>query len=219
MTELATIIKTTMTFQENHDLLGGYVEILATLCANGKRYRLPMGKSTRPDDTEAVKAERIEGMKQLARANIERFIKGEPFMHDGTPADPVTFGEVSIDSAVMPLDLAEQLQIIPARLTPADIEASIASEHYFTAADGVCGADHCDRKPPSSLDQLTFCVLVLRNGARVVGFNYGSIDPAIHDKAMGKSEARAMALEKVWELEGYLLRECLKRPSGTLANA
>ena len=29
------------------------------------------------------------------------------------------------------------------RITPADIEANIASESYFTAADGVRGADEC----------------------------------------------------------------------------
>lgn len=118
---------------------------------------------------------------------------------------------------------SEPVQVIPARLTPADIEASIASEHYFTAADGVHGTHEVPGNSvgwsiPTPLKMLTFCVLVLRNGFKVVGLNHGDIDPAVHDQERGKREARAMALEKVWELEGYLLREHLRHPVGALAN-
>lgn len=110
-----------------------------------------------------------------------------------------------------------------ARVTPADIEAAIASESYFTAADGVNGASPGNpllmeyvTAPGLPLSLLTFCVLVLRNGAKVVGFNHGSIDPANHDPEIGKTEARLMAIEKVWELEGYALRERLAEKSRSL---
>ena len=63
-----------------------------------------------------------------------------------------------------------------ARVTPADIEANIASEHYFTAADGAFAADdgpHSEvanrRNIPDALNCLTFCVLVLKNGFTVTG--------------------------------------------------
>ena len=56
---------------------------------------------------------------------------------------------------------------------------------------------------------VTVCLLTLRNGAKVVGHNYGAIDAARQDWATGRFEARAMAMEKVWELEGYALRERL----------
>lgn len=64
------------------------------------------------------------------------------------------------------------------RITPADVEASIDSEHYFTAGDGVAG--DCFRRAavlpsPRALETLTFCVLVLRNGTKIVGINYGAI--------------------------------------------
>lgn len=91
------------------------------------------------------------------------------------------------------------------RVTPADIEANIAYEYYFTAADGVQGREGA---PPSvsALGQLTFCVLVLNNGTKLVGINYGSIDPAQHNAQLGREDARAQAIEQVWPLMGYELR-------------
>ena len=56
---------------------------------------------------------------------------------------------------------------------------------------------------------VTVCLLTLKNGAKVVGHNYGAIDVARQDWATGRFEARAMAVEKVWELEGYVLRNRL----------
>ena len=61
------------------------------------------------------------------------------------------------------------------RVTPADIEANIAGEVYFTAADGYrsspCydpnGHAHEPLPAPSPLELLTFCVLVLKNGFTV----------------------------------------------------
>ena len=63
------------------------------------------------------------------------------------------------------------------RITPADIEANIAGEVYFTAADGYrsspCydpnGHAHEPLPAPAPLELLTFCVLVLRNGFTVTG--------------------------------------------------
>lgn len=109
------------------------------------------------------------------------------------------------------------------RVTPADIEAEIVSEHYFTAEDGVFGALHTTiddvKSRPATLGLLTFCVLMLRNGTKVVGINYGAIDPAQHCAEMGRKEARAQAVEKVWELLGFRLRDELARPVLTEADA
>ncbi|MBN0690846.1 hypothetical protein JTM16_33935, partial [Pseudomonas aeruginosa] len=60
------------------------------------------------------------------------------------------------------------------RITPADIEANIAGEYYFTADDGVshrpdCNPDAVVAGVHGSLGLLTFCVLVLRNGFTVTG--------------------------------------------------
>lgn len=102
---------------------------------------------------------------------------------------------------------------IPAapRLSMDFIESRIASEHYFTAEDGVGRASKGQTsdfgKNPAGLSQLTFCVLVLRNGTKVVGINHGSIDPNQHSAEQGRTSARAAAVEQIWQLEGYLLRQ------------
>lgn len=121
------------------------------------------------------------------------------------------------------------------RVTPADIEANIASEHYFSAADGVAGKacggfyhmsqhpvdgnDPMIASPDHPLSMLTFCVLVLKNGAKVVGINYGAIDPAQHSAERGRTEARNQAVDKVYELLGFRLRDELSRPVLTEADA
>lgn len=97
------------------------------------------------------------------------------------------------------------------RVTPADIEAEIASEHYFTAADGVLGgqADYEHLDVPLALGLLTFCVLVLRNGCKVVGINHGPVDPANFDAEHGRRDAREDAIRQVWPLLGFRLRDRL----------
>ena len=114
-----------------------------------------------------------------------------------------------------------------ARITPADIEANIASEHYFTAGEGVIGAFAAGEfdshsgdsvtllrgaasaevlKP--SLNLLTFCVLVLRNGFTVTGES-ACASPENFDAELGRKIARQKAVEKIWPLLGFALKERL----------
>ncbi|WP_186040605.1 Gp49 family protein [Burkholderia gladioli] len=98
-----------------------------------------------------------------------------------------------------------------ARVTPADIEASIAGEHYFTAAEGVAGASGVypnDGHPGQPLALLTFCVLVLRNGFTVTGES-ACASPENFDAEIGRKIARQNAVAKIWRLEGYLLKQRL----------
>jgi hypothetical protein len=96
------------------------------------------------------------------------------------------------------------------RITPDDIEANIASEHYFTAAEGVDIADPemTDAKMPQALKLLTFCVLILRNGFTVTGES-ACASPENFDAALGCKIARQNAVQKIWPLMGYLLKERL----------
>lgn len=96
------------------------------------------------------------------------------------------------------------------RITPADIEANIASEHYFTAADGVHGSTVLHDKPLVSLRLLTFCVLVLRNGFTVTGES-ACASPENFNADIGRRVARESAVNKVWPLMGYELRSNLAR--------
>ena len=110
------------------------------------------------------------------------------------------------------------------RVTPADIEANIASEHYFTAGEGVIGAFAAGEfdsrgsdvvilrrdiasteviKP--SLNLLTFCVLVLRNGFTVTGES-ACASPENFDADMGRRMARQKAIDQLWPMLGYELR-------------
>ena len=101
-----------------------------------------------------------------------------------------------------------------ARVTPADIEANIVSEHYFTAGDGVMGAlpEGEDTKYPMSLELLTFCVLTLRNGFTVTGES-ACASPENFDAEIGRNIARQNAVNKVWPLMGYELRSKLSGDS------
>lgn len=94
------------------------------------------------------------------------------------------------------------------RVTPADIREAIFAEYYFTAGDGATGAGGqsvCYRK---ELGLLTFCVLVLRNGFTVTGES-ACESPENFDSEIGRKIARDNAVNKVWMLEGYLLKERL----------
>ena len=98
------------------------------------------------------------------------------------------------------------------RITPADIEANIASEHYFTAADGARMSSHGNHPihnlNTGSLGLLTFCVLVLRNGFTVTGES-ACASPENFDAEIGRKIARQNAINKVWPLMGYALKERL----------
>lgn len=94
------------------------------------------------------------------------------------------------------------------RITPTDIEANIASEHYFTAADGVDGGIVAGYKYPGPLDLLTFCVLVLKNGFTVTGES-ACASPENFDAEIGRKIARANAVNKIWPLMGYELKSRL----------
>ena len=99
------------------------------------------------------------------------------------------------------------------RITPADIEANITSEFYFTAADGVEGASgHLPNsvRAGTALGLLTFCVLVLRNGYTVTGES-ACASPENFRPEIGQRIARENAIAKVWPLMGYELKSELQR--------
>lgn len=114
-------------------------------------------------------------------------------------------------------DIEQQIQAkgkTAPRVTPDHIESVIVSEHYFTAGDGYAGAAALTAKegdlitPPEPLDLLTFCVLVLRNGFTVTGES-ACASPDNFDVEIGRSIARGNAIQKIWPLEGYLLKQKL----------
>jgi Phage protein (N4 Gp49/phage Sf6 gene 66) family len=113
------------------------------------------------------------------------------------------------------MDIEQEIQAkgkTAPRVTPADVQAAIASEHYFTAAEGVYGAEVCRGEQPSMgtppLLLLTICVLVMRNGFTVLGKS-ACASPENFDAELGRKIARKDAVDQCWPLMGYALRDKL----------
>lgn len=98
------------------------------------------------------------------------------------------------------------------RVTPADLEAEIVSEWYINAADGATACADGEFQPPvpadSPLNLLTICILVLRNGFTVTGES-ACASPENFDAELGREIARKKAVEKVWPLLGFRLRDAI----------
>lgn len=95
------------------------------------------------------------------------------------------------------------------RVTPADIEANIASTWYINGATGVVPDAFQPPVPVGHpLGLLTFCVLVLRNGFTVTGES-ACASPENFDAELGRKIARENAKQKCWPLMGYALKEQL----------
>lgn len=91
------------------------------------------------------------------------------------------------------------------RVKPEDIKANIVGEYYFTAQDGVDAQYSHGAPQHQSLKQLTFCVLILKNGFTVTGES-ACASPENFDAEIGRKIARENAVEKMWPLMGYELK-------------
>lgn len=78
------------------------------------------------------------------------------------------------------------------RLNPQMIDDTIKAEAYYVF-------------PGTTL---TICCLTLRNGYQVTGES-AAASPANFDEEIGRKIARDNARNKIWALEGYLLRQKL----------
>lgn len=95
-------------------------------------------------------------------------------------------GEAAIESEIQAKGLNAP------RLTPADIDAAIDSETYTFLPSG----------------RVTICEMTLKNGFVVLGES-SCISKENFDAEIGKKIAYQNAREKIWQLEGYLLRQRL----------
>lgn len=67
--------------------------------------------------------------------------------------------------------------------------------------------------PWTNLDQVTICVLILRNGTKIVGVNEGPVARENFSAETGRKYAREAAVEQIWPLLGYQLRTKLAAES------
>ena len=78
------------------------------------------------------------------------------------------------------------------RLNPTMIDDTIVGEYYHIVPNTT----------------LTLCVLTLTNGFTVTGES-AAVSMANFDKEIGRKVARESARDKIWALEGYLLKQRL----------
>lgn len=103
------------------------------------------------------------------------------------------------------------------RVTPGHIASIVRSEVYFTVGDAIKAPAGVRIKSEyvegerilAPLDLLTICVLVLRNGFTVTGES-ACASPENFDAEIGRKIARDNAVQKIWLLEGYLLKQRLR---------
>jgi len=95
------------------------------------------------------------------------------------------------------------------RLTPEMIDSKIVGVEYILTRD-VCKRDNGVEifDAPEPLQTLTFCILTLENGFTVTGES-ACASPENFDAEIGKKISYQNAREKIWLLEGYLLKEKL----------
>lgn len=101
-------------------------------------------------------------------------------------------------------EIAAKGKIAP-RVTPAAIEANIDSELSFTVGRA---ADALNVPVSDSCRLLTICVLTLRNGFTVTGES-ACVSPENFDAELGHKIARQNAIDKIWPLMGYELKQRL----------
>ena len=81
------------------------------------------------------------------------------------------------------------------RITPARVDDTIVAEQYHVF--------------PGTM--VTICCLTLRNGFNTVGES-ACASPENFNEEIGRKLARDQARNKIWALEGYLLKEQLSKP-------
>ena len=86
----------------------------------------------------------------------------------------------------------QEKKLTAPRITPSDIDESIVSEQYYVFPETT----------------FTVCLLSLRNGYTVCGES-ACASPENFNSEIGRKIARENARNKIWALEGYLLRSIL----------
>lgn len=86
--------------------------------------------------------------------------------------------------------MIEHQEQIPNRVTVSDMERKIKMTVY-QRLEGTT---------------TTVCQITLENGFTLIGTS-GCVDPKNYNQALGEKYAYEKAFEKMWDLEGYLLRQ------------
>ena len=99
------------------------------------------------------------------------------------------------------------------QVTPAQVEAEIASEHYYTGTHGAAGVRHLESTPdvviPKQLAGVMHCTLITKNG-HIVTAEALCQDLRQQDPERAKQSARRRAFDKLYDMVVYEARSrCL----------
>jgi hypothetical protein len=86
--------------------------------------------------------------------------------------------------------MRENIETIPNKVTANDLFDKIKKVQYIRIPDTTT----------------TICYLTMQNGFTILGQS-GCVDPKEYNAALGEKYAYENAVEKIWQLEGYLLAE------------
>jgi len=106
-------------------------------------------------------------------------------------------------------------------VSPQDVQDEIDSVYYVTGDNAIvsCFANmDIDLPRSEGFQYITLCFVKLKNGTKVVGINYGAIDPARHSYEIGREQARANAEEQIYQLLGFRLRDQLTELNNKIRN-
>lgn len=94
-----------------------------------------------------------------------------------------------------------------ATVTKASIEAKIRNVYYINAGAAVQASDQgYNERDLEELKLVTICIIILENGFKVEGTS-ACVDPSRYNEEIGQEEAYKAAFDKIWEKEGYLLKQ------------
>ena len=93
-------------------------------------------------------------------------------------------------------------------VTKESIKAKIKSVYYLNAGAALAMMDKIDEADKANLSLITICIIILENGFKVEGAS-ACVDPANYNEDIGRECAFENAFNKIWELEGYMLRQTL----------
>lgn len=131
-------------------------------------------------------------MNQLWRLNLI----APPYNYGNSGIGPAKEAKAMKDETAIENEIQAKGLNAP-RLTPALIDATIHSEVYYVPTGTA----------------MTICVLTLKNGFQVTGESAAaSIEN--FDEEIGQKIARENARNKIWALEGYLLKQRLYESNG-----
>lgn len=118
----------------------------------------------------------------------------------------------TVESCEEALIQASETATLAPRVTPSRIDEVIRRVDYFTAKEGVTGTNLLSFENEAEiahLGLLTLCVITLANDYTVTGES-ACASPENFDAEIGRQIAYKNAREKIWPLEGYLLKQKLK---------